>query len=75
MDYMQDCRSEIEKHLEANQVDCSNLTDEQLDKMAARFYKNHYSYEMDEEFSARAAVSETLKEFAITIAGYELWIP
>ncbi len=43
--------------------------------MAYQYYKNYYSYEMDNEFALRAAVSEVLRKNNIVVDGFEEWIP
>jgi len=75
MDYMKDSEFEIKKFLQKENIDLSLFNKEQFDEMVYKYYKNYYSYEMDIDFSARAAVSEVLKDNNITIKDFSYWFP
>lgn len=75
MDYMEDSEFEIKKFLQKENLDLSLFTKEMLDEMFYKYYKNYYSYEMDIEYSARAAVSEVLIDNSITIKDFSYWFP
>ena len=40
---------------------CHMISEKQLSEMAYRYYKNYYSYEMDNEFALEDAVNQLLK--------------
>lgn len=75
MDYMKDSEFEIKKFLQKENIDLSLFNEEQFNEMVYKYYKNYYSYEMDIDFSARAAVSEVLKDNNITIKDFSYWFP
>ena len=75
MDYMKDSEFEIKKFLQKENIDLSLFNEEQFNEMVYKYYKNYYSYEMDIDFSARAAVSEVLKDSNITIKDFSYWFP
>ncbi len=75
MDYMKDSEFEIKKFLQKENIDLSLFNKEQFDEMVYKYYKNYYSYEMDIDFSARAAVSEVLRDNNITIQDFSYWFP
>ena len=75
MDYMEDSEFEIKKFLQKENLDLSLFTKEMLDEMFYKYYKNYYYYEMDIDFSARAAVSEVLRDNNITIQDFSYWFP
>lgn len=75
MDYMEDSEFEIKKFLQKENLDLSLFTKEMLDEMYYKYYKNYYYYEMDIDFSARAAVSEVLRDNSITIKDFSYWFP
>lgn len=56
MDYMEDAKWEVENYLRQKRADLSAISEEQLNEMAYRYYKNYYSYEMDSEFAVEDAV-------------------
>ena len=75
MDTMEECQFEMEQHLKSNGVDIAQFSDEVVGDFVYKYYKNYYYYDMDEEYAARAAVSETLKERGLFIDSYEMWLP
>jgi hypothetical protein len=75
MDYIEDSKFEIMKFLQKEKIDLSLFNEETIDDMAYKFYKNYYDYEMDIDFSARAAVSEVLRDNNITIQDFSYWFP
>lgn len=75
MDYMEDSEFEIKKFLQKENIDLSLFNEEQFNEMVYKYYKNYYSYEMDIEYSARAAVSEVLRDNKITVKDFSYWFP
>lgn len=73
MDYMEDSEFEIKKFLEKENLDLSLISEKMLDEMIYKYYKNYYYYEMDIDFSARAAVSEVLRDNNINIENFNYW--
>ena len=75
MDYSEECKYQVERHLQENKVDTSVFSKEMISQIEANYYKNYYSYDMDEEYAARAAVSEVIVSNHIPVKGYEIWLP
>ena len=61
MDYMEDAKWEVENYLWQKNVDLSHISEKQLSEMAYRYYKNYYSYEMDNEFALEDAVNAVVE--------------
>ena len=61
MDYMEDAKWEVENYLRQKNVDLSYISEKQLSEMAYRYYKNYYSYEMDNEFALEDAVNTVVE--------------
>ncbi len=75
MDYSEECKYQVERHLKENKVDTSVFSKEMISQIEANYYKNYYSYSMDEEYAARAAISEVIVNNHIPVKGYEIWLP
>ena len=75
MDYLEDSLYRIRQYAKQKNIDISGLSDEIVMEMSQQFYKNYYSYEMDEEYAALAAISEIVSDKGIEIRGFEKWIP
>ena len=73
--YMDDAAWEVEQFLLREKIDQNLLSQDVLNDMAYQYYKNYYSYDMDNEFALRAAVSEVLRKNNIVVDGFEEWIP
>ena len=73
MDYLDDSRWEIERYLSQQNIRIDMFTEQMINDMAYQYYKNYYSYEMDQEYAALAAVSVVMKENHIEIDGFEEW--
>ena len=61
MDYMEDAKWEVENYLRQKNVDLSHISEKQLSEMVYRYYKNYYSYEMDNEFALEDAVNAVVE--------------
>lgn len=61
MDYMEDAKWEVENYLRQKNVDLSHISEKQLSEMVYRYYKNYYSYEMDNEFALEDAVNTVVE--------------
>ena len=72
---MEECRFQVKRHLKENRIDSSIFTEELLRQIESNYYKNYYSYDMDEEYAARAALSEVIVNNHISVKGYEIWLP
>lgn len=75
MNYMEECKYMLDYFFDKNGIKKELFTDEMIDQMISFTYKNFYSYEMDEEFAVKAAVSEVAKENGIIIDKFDFWIP
>lgn len=75
MDYSEECKYQVERHLKENGVSPADFSAAMLSQIEANYYKNYYSYGMDEEYAARAAVSEVIVNNHISVKGYEIWLP
>ncbi|MBQ7481780.1 MAG: hypothetical protein IJT80_07870 [Lachnospiraceae bacterium] len=75
MDYTDECRFGISKYLNSVAMSMENLPEELIDPILHRFYKNYYSYDMDEDLAAQAAISEALVANNMTLDGFEIWVP
>lgn len=75
-DFYEECRELLRDFIraEAPALDLSNIPKEAADQMCFYMYKNYFSYEMDESFAARDAVSRVLMEYNIKVEGFESWI-
>ena len=58
---MEDAKWEVENYLRQKNVDLSHISEKQLSEMAYRYYKNYYSYEMDNEFALEDAVNTVVE--------------
>ena len=74
MDYIEECKYQVEKHLRENEVDASVFTEDLLRQIESNYYKNYYNYDMDEEYALRAAVSDVIVSNNIPVKGYEIWL-
>ena len=72
MDYISESKWEIERYLSQQNIRIM-FTEQMINDMAYQYYKNYYSYEMDQEYAALAAVSVVMKENHIEIDGFEEW--
>ncbi len=75
MNYMEECAYMLDNFFDNNGIKKEWFTDEMIDQMISFTYKNYYSYEMDEEYAVKAAVSEVVKDNGIEIDEFEFWIP
>ena len=75
MDYTEECKYQVKRHLKENQVNTTVFSKEMISQIEANYYKNYYSYGMDEEYALRAAVSEVIINNNISVNGYEIWLP
>ena len=75
MDYMEECRFQVERHLKENRIDASVFTEDLLKQIESNYYKNYYNYDMDEEYALRAAVSDVIVNNSVPVKGYEIWLP
>ena len=75
MNYMEECAYMLDNFFGNNGIKKEWFTDEMIDQMISYTYKNFYSYEMDEEYAVKAAVSEVVKDNGIVIDEFEFWIP
>lgn len=65
MDYMEDAKWEVLNYLKNRAVDISELDESEIDEMAYRYYKNYYSYEMENEFAIEDAVKTVMQYRAV----------
>ena len=63
MDYMEDAKWEVLNYLKNRAVDISELDESEIDEMAYRYYKNYYSYEIENEFAIEDAVKTVIRDF------------
>ena len=63
MDYMEDSKWEVLNYLNNRAVDISKLDESKIDEMAYRYYKNYYSYEMENEFAIEDAVKTVIGDY------------
>ena len=63
MDYMEDAKWEVLNYLKNRAVDISELDESEIDEMAYRYYKNYYSYEMENEFAIEDAVKTVIGDY------------
>ena len=73
--YMEDSLWEVKRFLAQENIDKDLLNETMIDDMAYHYYKNYNYYDMDDEYSLRAAVSVVLEENNITVDGFEIWLP
>ena len=73
--YIDESKWEVEQFLLREKIDRDIFSQDVLDDMAYQYYKNFYSYDMDNDFALRAAVSEVLRKNNIVVDGFEEWIP
>ena len=74
-DHMEESLWEVEHFLVQENIDKDFLNETMIDDMAYHYYKNYNYYDMDDEYSLRAAVSVVLEENNITVDGFEMWLP
>ena len=74
-DYMEDSLWEVKHFLAQENIDKDLLNETMIEDMAYHYYKNYNYYDMDDEYSLRAAVSVVLEENNITVDGFEMWLP
>ena len=74
-DHMEESLWEVEHFLAQENIDKDLLNETMIDDMAYHYYKNYNYYDMDDEYSLRAAVSVVLEENNITVDGFEMWLP
>ncbi len=67
MDYMDDARYMVEQFLSRNNINIDIFTEEQLDFLVFRVYKNYYGYDMDEEYSVYDAFHETIQKYNVAV--------
>ena len=63
MDYMEDAKWEVLNYLKNRAVDISELDESEIDEMAYRYYKNYYSYEIENEFAIEDAVKTVIGDY------------
>ena len=63
MDYMEDAKWEVLNYLNNRAVDISKLDESEIDEMAYRYYKNYYSYEIENEFAIEDAVKTVIGDY------------
>ena len=73
--YIDESKWEVEQFLLREKIDRDIFSQDALNDMAYQYYKNYYSYDMDNEFALRAAVSKVLRKNNIVVDGFEEWIP
>ena len=60
---MEDAKWEVLNYLKNRAVDISELDESEIDEMAYRYYKNYYSYEMENEFAIEDAVKTVIGDY------------
>ena len=60
---MEDAKWEVLNYLKNRAVDISELDESEIDEMAYRYYKNYYSYEIENEFAIEDAVKTVIGDY------------
>lgn len=66
MDYMSDVRYMTERFLLKKGIRVRNFSQEQLESLLFKVYKNYYGYDMDEEYAVSDAIREIVNEYNLT---------
>lgn len=67
MDYMSDVRYMTERFLIKRGIGVRYFSQEQLESLLFKAYKNYYGYDMDEEYAVSDAVHEIVNEYNLTM--------
>ena len=60
---MEDAKWEVLNYLKNRAVDISELDESEINEIAYRYYKNYYSYEMENEFAIEDAVKTVIGDY------------
>lgn len=60
---MEDAKWEVLNYLRNRAVDISELDESEINEIAYRYYKNYYSYEMENEFAIEDAVKTVIGDY------------